>query len=68
MSKIKLSLEEQINRAKDGRTQAWIVSKMNEKGIVINDVKFTRKKKGQDDFKEDELKVLSDILGVEIKL
>lgn len=68
MSKIKLSLEEQINRAKDGRTQAWIVAKMNEKGIYINDVKFTRKKKGQDDFKEDELKVLSDILGVEIKV
>ena len=53
MSKIKLSLEEQINRAKDGRTQAWIVAKMNEKGIYINDVKFTRKKNGQDDFKED---------------
>lgn len=45
MSKIILTLEEKINRAKDGRTQSWIILKMNEAGCDITDFKFSRKKK-----------------------
>ncbi len=66
MSKIILTLEEKINRAKDGRTQSWIILKMNEAGCDITDFKFSRKKKGFDEFTQFELKVLSEILNTDL--
>lgn len=63
--KIKLTLAEKIDRAKDGRSQSWIVNQMNKKGCKINEVQFSRKKKGSDDFTENELEILSNILDLD---
>lgn len=65
-TKAKLTLSEKINRAKDGRSQKWIVGKMNEAGCKISEVQFSRKKEGDVDFTETELIVLSELLGVEL--
>lgn len=65
-SKVKLTIAEQIERARDGRTQRWIVGKLVEAGIEITEVQFSNKKNGVT-FSEEELKVLSEILGTEIK-
>ena len=65
--KAKLTIEEQINRAKDGRSQSHIVRKLNEVGVEMTDVNFSRKKKGWDNFTEPELKALSEILGTLIE-
>ena len=64
--KTKLSIGEQIDRAKDGRSQTSIIEKMKAAGIQdMDDYKFSRKKLSRDNFKftEEELKVLSEILG-----
>ncbi len=66
MPKVTLTVSEQIDRARDGRTQSWIVKKMNESGLQITEVSFSRKKKGFDEFTKDELLVLSAILNTEI--
>ena len=71
MTKVVLTLEEQIERARDGRSQMWIVNKMKEMGEVISEVQFTRKKKSsypQDQFTESELKSLSTILNTDFTL
>lgn len=65
-SKTKLTIGEQIDRSKDGRSQNWIVNKMKESGIEITEVQFSRKKKGHEIFSDEELKSLSEILGTEI--
>ncbi|MEO6305952.1 MAG: hypothetical protein ABIP51_22590 [Bacteroidia bacterium] len=44
--KIELTVSEIIDRAKDGRSQSWIVNQMNKVGLKINEVQFSRKKKG----------------------
>jgi hypothetical protein len=62
MAKMKFLLSEKIDRAKAGRTQTWIVEQMKAKGIKINDVQFSRKKKGIILFTEDELMFLSALL------
>jgi hypothetical protein len=64
----KLRLSEMIDRAKEkeGRTQKWIISQMQKRGIVISDVLFSRKKKGVMSFTEEELKALSEILDSNI--
>ena len=63
----KLTLEEQIERAKNGRSQTWIVKQMVAMGFHISDVQFSRKKKGTPDgFKEDELNAISKILQAEL--
>lgn len=64
--KLQLSLEERINRAADGRKQGWIVGKMQEAGVNIDEVKFSRKKKGHEEFSEEELAALSAVLGTPI--
>ena len=64
-AKVKLTISEQIDRAKDGRTQRWIIQKLNEKGVQMNEVTFSNKKR-LDTFSQDELEVLSEILGVTI--
>lgn len=64
-TKVILTVGEQIDRYKDGRTQKWIISKMQEKGIAITEVQFSNKKNGNC-FEESELKVLSEILGTNI--
>lgn len=63
--KVKPTVSEQIDKAKDGRTQRWIIQKLNEAGFQMNDVTFSNKKNGVT-FTEDELKALSEILGTEI--
>ncbi len=63
--KLELTLEEKIDRARNGRSQTWIISKMNEIGCELTDSKFSRKKKGHETFTEDELKALSTVLETE---
>lgn len=68
-TKVKLTIGEQIDRAKDGRTQTWIVSKLNEllpETDKISEVQFSRKKTGKDNFTELELKNLSELLNTEL--
>jgi len=67
-AKEKLTIGEQIDRVREGRSQTYIVGKMNEIGVEITEVQFSRKKKGHDQFSEEELSALSDILGTEITL
>jgi hypothetical protein len=66
MSKTILTVEERINRAKDGRKQSWIILRMNEAGCDMSEFKFSRKKKGFDEFTQFELKVLSEILNTDL--
>tara|TARA_R110000868_G_scaffold364642_1_gene627521 strand:- start:66 stop:281 length:216 start_codon:yes stop_codon:yes gene_type:complete len=67
--KIKLTIAEQIDRAREGRSQTYIVGKMNDAGVEITEVTFSRKKLGraEDSFTKDELKALSEILGTTIE-
>lgn len=68
-AKEKLTLGEKIDRARvtEGRTQTWIIARMNEKGFdTITDTTFSRKKKGHEDFSEEELKALEEILNAEL--
>ena len=64
--KATLTIGEQIDRNKDGRSQKWIVGRLQEMGIEITEVQFSNKKNGYEDFKDTELKALSDILGAEL--
>ena len=64
-TKIILTIGEQIDRYKDGRTQKWIIGKMQEKGISITEVQFSVKKNGNC-FEPAELAALSEILGTEL--
>lgn len=66
-TKTTLTMAEKIDRAADGRKQGWIVNKMKESGLKINEVQFSRKKKGHEEFTDEELQALSEILGTEIK-
>jgi len=62
-----LTLAERIDRAKDGRTQTWVVSKLNEllpDDQKMTEVRFSRKKKGHEEFTEIELLALSEILDI----
>lgn len=66
-----LTLSEQIDRSKDGRSQKWIISKMNEAGLPISDVQFSRKKlatKQEDSFTKEELSSLSKILNTDFTI
>lgn len=65
-TKTTLTMAEKIDRAKDGRSQSWIVKQMNVKGVKITEVQFSRKKMGWEDFTPDELTVLSEILPLEL--
>jgi len=60
--KTELTLAEKIDRAKNGRSQSWMVNQMNKKGCVLNEVQFSRKKKGHMKFTKEELIALSEIL------
>lgn len=67
--KVELTISEKIDRAKDGRTQKWIVAKMCEilgEDNKITEVQFSRKKAGDDNFDENELKALSKILKTKL--
>ena len=69
--KIQLTLSEQIDRARDGRSQKWIIQKMNEAGCELNDVSFSRKKLSLDagkSFTQDELTALSSILNTDFTI
>ena len=63
--KLTLSIAEQIDRYRDGRTQRWIIEKMNQNGAQLTDVTFSNKKKSGT-FTPQELQQLSEILGVQI--
>lgn len=63
--KAALTLAERIDRAKDGRSQSWIVNQMNKKGCKeMTEVKFSRKKKGHEDFTADEFLILCEVLDL----
>lgn len=62
----KLSISEQIDRARDGRSQRSIVEKMNLAGFQITETMFSNKKK-YGGFTESELQKLSEILGTKIQ-
>lgn len=64
-TKVSLTIGEKIDRAKDGRSQKWIVNKMVEAGLEISEVQFSIKKKGNS-FDKDEIKVLSEILSTDL--
>lgn len=66
MVKAVLTLEEQINRALNGKKQGWVVSQMVEMGCEINDVQFSRKKKGNALFTEKEKTAISKILNIDL--
>jgi hypothetical protein len=66
-AKEKLTIGEQIDRAKEGRSQTYIVGKMVDSGITISEAQFSRKKKGHDEFSPEELAALSEILGTTIE-
>ena len=61
---ITLTVSEQIDRAKKGRSQISIITEMREDyGIEITDVQFSRKKKGLvDAFTHLEIRALNKIL------
>jgi hypothetical protein len=63
MTKVNLTLEEKIDRSRDGRSQTWIIQRMNERGCELTDTRFSRKKKGHEEFTELELKALSEVLN-----
>lgn len=63
-----LSIGEQIDRAREGRSQTYIVGKLNDAGVKISEAQFSRKKKGHDEFNKEELVALSKILGTEFTL
>lgn len=68
-AKEKLTLGERIDRAieSEGRKQVWIIARMNEMGFdTITDTTFSRKKKGHEEFKEEELTALSEILNTDL--
>lgn len=65
-TKTTLTLAEKIDRAKDGRSQSWIVEQMRKNGCIISEVQFSRKKKGKEDFTQHEIVSLSEILGLDI--
>lgn len=64
-SKTILSTSEQIERARDGRSQRWLVGKLAEAGIVMTEVDFSNKKTGNK-FTDEEIEAISKILGVQI--
>lgn len=70
-TKVVLTLGEKIDRAKDGRTQTWIVGKLNEQlsdTEKISEVQFSRKKTGKEDFTETEIEILSEILNTDLSV
>jgi hypothetical protein len=65
MAEIILTIGEQIERSRDGRTQKWIVSKMNDllpEDEQVTEVDFSNKKNGHLSFTDKQLKALSKIL------
>ena len=64
--KVKLTISEQIDRARDGRTQRSIVAKLKEAGFEMSEVDFSNKKNAVS-FTPEELKALSEILGTPIE-
>jgi hypothetical protein len=67
-TKQKLTIGEKIDRARkvEGRTQTWVISKMNENGCKLTDVTFSRKKKGHENFTQKEIDTLSTILSFDL--
>jgi len=63
-----LTIGEQIDRYKDGRSQKSIVAKMNEKGCEITEVQFSNKKNGYEGFSEKEIIALSQVLDTQFSL
>ena len=63
---LKLTVAEQIERARDGRSQRWIVGKLKDAGFEMSEVQFSNKKTGIT-FSPEELKALSEILGTTIE-
>lgn len=60
-----LTVAQQIEAAKEGKTQRYIIKKMAELGQPLTDVQFTNKKQNAS-FTGDELKALSRVLKTKI--
>jgi hypothetical protein len=61
-----LTLKEKIDRARDGRTQSWVIMKMREQGVEMTDCVFSRKKNGYAPFKQSEKKAIEKILKIKL--
>ena len=61
-----LTIGEIIDRAitAEGRKQSWVVQRMNEDGCNINEVQFSRKKNGRDEFTKQEIELLEAIINI----
>lgn len=62
----KLTIKEKIDRARDGRSQNWIVKKMREQGSTITEYTFSRKKHGYLNFTPQEIKLIESILKIKL--
>ena len=62
-----LTIGEKIDRAiaYEGSKQGWVVQKMNEAGCEISEVQFSRKKNGFDNFTDQEIEALNNILNID---
>jgi len=63
---MKFLLWEKIDRARDGRSQSWIVKQFKDAGHKMTDVNFSRKKKGHIEFSKEELEFLSELLNTDL--
>jgi hypothetical protein len=61
-----LTLREKIDRARDGRSQSWVIKKMQEQGVPMSDCLFSRKKNGYAPFKQSEKKAIEKILKIKL--
>ena len=72
MAKVKLSVAQQIDNAKDGRTDKWVAQELQKElgGKILSRPGFSQKKNGYKGlkFSEPELCALSKVLGVEISI
>lgn len=59
----KISISEQIKAALDGRTQRWLAYQ-----IAMAEDKLSNKLNGYDDFNQDELNKINEVLNTSIEL
>lgn len=55
-----------ISNALDGRSQTWLINKLDEEGVKLNDVTFSRRKHGFMSFTEAEISAMEKILKVKL--
>jgi len=71
MQKAVLTLAERIDRARDGRSNKWVIEEMNKllpKPDHLKASLYSHKKHGSVRFSKTEISALSKVLGVEISI